>query len=273
MVVIMLKSENIEKYICCMKAGIQEFLAYRIQFLIGLFLLLIPFVIKNAIWKLAFASSKEIANYNLESILLYNYLILVLSTLINTTQHCEIANEIKAGDLSKYLAKPISHIKYWFSKLIGSKVVELIFIFIFSIIIFFTNITIFKNIYYRYLPISVLILILALIINFLLLYNLSMLSFKFLEISSFFTAINLILGFLNGEYLPIDAMPEVWIQISKYLPFNYGIFFLSKTIMGYYNYNEIFQKILIQFFWIAILGIFASYNWKRGIKKYESVGI
>lgn len=267
------EKKNFEKYICCMKAGLQENLTYRFQYCMGLFLLLIPFAIKNCIWFLAFESNKEIAGYTLETMILYNCLILISGSLISTNVHWGIANEIKSGDLSKYLAKPIKHREYWFCKWMGNKIGQSVYVFLIFVIVFVLCPEVFFEIKLTNITMGTMIFVLAYIMNFLIYYNLSLLSFKFLEISSFFAVFDLILSFLNGEYLPIEMMPDVWCRISEFLPFNVGIYFVVHTIMGTYSWREILFRVCTQLCWILLLGIFSSYSWKRGVKKYESVGI
>ena len=267
------KIKSFEKYLCCTKAGLQEMLAYRFQYCMGLFLLLIPFAIKNCIWLLAFRNENEIAGYTFETILLYNCLMLIIGSLISTNAHWEIANEIKSGDLSKYLAKPIHHRNYWFSKQTGSKAGQAAYIFLLSGIVYLACPGVFGKIKFIHILAGSVVFALAYIMNFLIYYNFSLLSFRFLEISSFFAALELILGFLNGEYLPIDLMPEIWVRISRFLPVNTGIYFVVQTIMGTYSWREILCKLCIQSSWILLLWFCASRGWKRGIKKYESVGV
>ena len=256
-----------------MRAGLQELLTYRFQYFIGLLLLLIPFAIKNCIWLLAFRNNDEIAGYTLDMILRYNYLILIFGALLSTNVHWEIANEIKAGDLSKYLAKPISHRNYWFNKGLGNKIGQLMYVLLLFLAMYVICPNVFREIEFTYIVSGMIAFVLAYIMNFLIFYNFSLLSFRFLEISSFFTALDLLMSFLNGEYLPIDLMPDAWVQISKLLPIHNGIYFVAQTLMGTYSSQEIIFKIGIQIGWITVLVLCASHNWKKGIKLYESVGI
>lgn len=248
-------------------------LTYRFQYCMGLFLLLIPFAIKNCIWFLAFNSNNEIAGYTSDTILLYNCLMLIIGSLISTNVHWEIANEIKSGDLSKYLAKPINHRNYWFCKWMGNKIGQIVYVILLLGIVYIVCPGVFSSIKLTDIIAGCITFIFAYVINFLIFYNFSLLSFWFLEVASFFAAFELILSFLNGEYLPIDLMPEIWVKISEFLPVNTGIYFVVQTIMGTYSLKEILFKICIQLGWILFLGILASCSWKRGVKKYESVGI
>lgn len=261
------------KYICCMKAGLQELLTYRSQYFIGLLLLLIPFAVKNCIWMLAFGSNEEIAGYTFDTILQYNYLILIFSALLSTNVHWAIANEIKTGDLSKYLAKPISHQGYWFHKGLGNKIGQSVYVLLLFAMMCLICPGVFSKVELDYIAAGTIAFVFAYIMNFLIFYNFSLLSFRFLEISSFFTALELLMSFLNGEYLPIDLMPDVWVQISKFLPVHNGIYFVVQTFMGSYSGREIVLKMGIQIGWIILLALGASYNWKKGIRLYESAGI
>ena len=263
----------IEKYMYCMKAGLQEGLTYRFQYCMGLVILLIPFAIKNCIWLFAFEGSKEIAGYTVETMLLYNCMMLIVGSLTGTNVNWEIADEIKTGDLSKYLTKPVVHRKYWFSKWTGNRVGQTIYAFGIFLTVFIVCPGGFGTIKCENIAAGLTAFGFAYILNFLIFYNISLLSFRFLEISSFFAAFDLILSFLNGEYLPIDLMPEAWIRICRFLPVSSGAYFVVRTIMGAYSWREFLTKSCIQLSWILLLTFCASYRWKKGIKRYESVGV
>jgi ABC-type uncharacterized transport system permease subunit len=115
-------------------------------------------------------------------------------------------------------------------------------------------------------------LVCALAIFFFITYNLSLLAFSFVEISSLFAALEFVVGFLSGEYIPLDIFPKVIVRISEFLPFSYGTYFMSKTLMGEYTIKEIIFKLVIAGGWICLLSFLSRVSWNKGLKRFQATG-
>lgn len=238
----------------------------------GVFALLIPFAIKSALWLVAFRQRGEIKSYTVDSIMQYNILVMVFSALLNVFVHYEIAFEIKDGGLNRYLSKPINHTMYWFSKLLGIKIVDFFYTIVFFLIMLIPMNRYFCKFNFENICVVPFCIMLSMIINFLIYYILSLLSFKFLEISSLFTAIGFIVTFFNGEIVPLDMLPNGIEQVANYLPFKYQTFFLVKVAMGDFAGKVCYEGMVIQVVWIIMLLVISQICWKRGLQKYEAVG-
>lgn len=262
------------KYSITYKNSIQETITYRVSFFTGIFALLIPFFIKIALWKSAFAVSGEenIQNYNFNSILLYNSLVLIFGYLTRFFFHYQIAFEIKNGELSKYLTKPLDYTGYWLSRVLGTKTIEGLYSLVFIVIVGIAFFGTFKGIPVTNIVCCILVVALSAILNFYIYYCISLLTFWFIEVFSLFTALDFIISFLSGQIVPLDILPNKVGRLLDLLPFSYGVYFPTKIIVGGIDSQEIFIKMGIQIVWIILLSILSKVMWKIGILKYESVG-
>ncbi len=265
---------SLKKYIISFKNSIQQGLTYRASFYSGFFILLVPFFIKISIWKGAFLSSGQdyIQSYSFNDLLLYNALVMVLGYLNQVFFHYEISFEIKNGELSKYLTKPLNYTKYWLSKMLGKKMIELIYSTLFFGVVFILFLSRFLKISILYYFFSIFVIALGVILNFYIYYCISLLTFWFTEVFSLFTAFNFIITFLNGEIIPIDMLPTGFRAIVDVLPFCYAVYFPAQILTTNISIAVIFQKMLYQCLWILLLHIISNFMWKHGIKRYDSIG-
>lgn len=265
----------IKKYLKVISNNIQVTLTYKFAYFMGLLVILIPFFIKNYLWKITYNSSNlnNIVGYNFNEIIAYNIFAMVFGQFLRTYIQYNIANEIKSGELNKYLIKPINHFVYWFSNLIGEKIICFIYISIFmSLIILSYGTFVIENITVISIFMTIIVLILAIILNFLIYYIISLLSFWFIEIASFFTAVDLIISFMSGEILPLKVLPNWLSNIFTSLPFSYSVYFPVEVLINKIKYKEILEILKMEIIWIIILSILAKYIWKLGVKRYEAIG-
>lgn len=264
-----------DKYKVIVHNSIQTSLTYRFQFFSGMFILIVPFFIRICLWKLAYASNGtgEIQDYTYSEMFAYNVSAMLFAYLNTTYFQYETAGEIKDGSLSRYLVKPIDHMLYWGSRLAGDKFIHVIYSFIFvgvSGIIFGDSLQ--GYLVWSNVPFTMIAVVFSVILNFLIYYLISLAAFWFLEISSFFSALTLIISLLSGEIIPIDVMPDVVEKVLNVLPFSYSVYFPVQVLLGRQALPEIFFRLAVQIVWIGVLVLAGRAVWHIGIGKYESVG-
>ena len=89
-------------------------------------------------------------------------------------------------------------------------------------------------------------------------------------ISSF---INEVISILGGKWLPIDFFGPLS-SIIKLLPFSYGFYFpIQILINSNLDSNDILKILFLEILWTIVFTLVGYFLWKRGLKKFESVGI
>ena len=67
-------------------------------------------------------------------------------------------------------------------------------------------------------------------------------------------------------------MPD-WMQaILTWLPFTYELYFPVAVFMEKVRGSELWRGLAIQAGWVVISYVWARWMWRRGIRRYESVG-
>jgi ABC-2 type transport system permease protein len=80
-----------------------------------------------------------------------------------------------------------------------------------------------------------------------------------------------ITNILSGKLIPLSVLP--FTSFVSVLPFAYFYFLPIQVFMEKYNYTQSIQIIFIGLLWIFVLHILTRIIWKKGLKKFEAVGL
>lgn len=80
-----------------------------------------------------------------------------------------------------------------------------------------------------------------------------------------------ITNILSGKLIPLSVLP--FTSLISALPFAFFYYLPIQIFMQKYNNIQSLQIVLTGFVWILALHIFTRYIWKRGLKKFEAVGL
>lgn len=266
-----------KKYWHVINIGLQNNLAYRFNFLARALFGLIPLVAILSMWQTIYAGKGDgaaIGTYSLAEMISYYLLVTVVDALTAVNEDdWQIATDIKDGNISQFLLKPIDYLWYrlclFFSgrlAYLGVAVIPLT-IFILSLKRFFV------------LPPSwpafVLFLVsvvLTALLQFFLSYMMAMLAFWVLEVSTFIFILYAFEYIASGHLFPLDILPPTLAGVLSYTPFPYQLYFPISIYMGKAAAGEVARGFAFQVGWVVIAYGLARFAWQRGIKKYSAVG-
>jgi len=260
------------KYWAVFKITWQNSLEYRVEFLTHMIRGIITLVILIFIWSAIFKQTPNFGNYTFSSMLTYLVMVQFLHFATRGNIGRLTADEIKEGKLSIYLLKPISYLKMWFSSFWADRFFE----FFIRFLIIFTFLFLLPNYFKLPLPgrffLFLLFLVISLLFNFL--WNIFQATFAFwvTDIHLFTTTLGLTVGFLAGELIPIDIMPNFLKTLSLFLPFQYTLYFPIKIYQGALSGGEIVRGVFVFLSWIAVLYFLMTHLWQRGLRRYEAIG-
>ena len=81
--------------------------------------------------------TRVVFGYDRDKILTYVFGILILRAIVLSARTVDVSGEIARGDLTNFLLKPINYFKYWFTRDISSKVLNLVFAAVETTLLFF----------------------------------------------------------------------------------------------------------------------------------------
>lgn len=180
-----------------------------------------------------------------------------------------IGNQIKSGQISNYLIKPVSIIPTLYSISLGRNGLRLILAII--------NIGIGLWIMPPKTALSLLIFILFFInawaISFA--YNIleGSLFLHFTDASGIRNSLQNFIRILTGTMVPLYMFPSPLKEILRFSPFPSMVYLPANALSGTIISGNIISDLCIGFFWVVTLNFLAFSFWSYSMKKYEAVGI
>ena len=269
-----------KKYRHVLNIGIQNSLTYRFNFLARSLFGLIPLMAMLYVWRTIYHGNAEkngsnmIGTYTLAEMVSYYLLTAIVDALTAVNEDdWQIAADIKDGNISQFLLKPIDYLWYRFCLFLSGRVTYLavtavpLAIFIFCLRQYFV------------LPhdwaafgLFLVSVTLTAMLQFFMSYTMAMLAFWVLEVSTFIFILFAFEYLASGHLFPLDILPS-WLERVLYCtPFPYQLYFPVSIYMGKTTGGELARGLLIQLAWVCFMYALARFVWNRGIKKYSAVG-
>lgn len=265
----------LQKYKRTYLLALQNAMEYRTDFLLGIISGSFIVVVQCFLWTAVYRSSPhEIINgYTYSQIIIYSVFSGVVSRLVSAGFEGEVANDIKTGGLSKFIAQPINYFSYRICNFFGGKTVQTVIVLVLSAVLMF----IFSQIWDVQLRVVQVMLFLVsivfgLLINFLLFYSISALAFVITEVWGVFIAFSQGVYLLSGAIFPLNIFGETAATVFSYLPFQYIVFFPVNIINGNLADHAVAQGLLVQAVWVVALILISRLAWASGMRKYVAVG-
>lgn len=265
-----------KKFLSIFKISFQQEFAYKLNFIMwrirNVMQILVFFFLWNAVFE---KRTGDLLGYNQEKILTYALMLLVIRAITLSSRSADVSSQISRGEISNFLVKPVNFFKYWITRDLSSKFLNIIFsVLEITLLLIFLK----PNLFFQTNPLYILFFILSILIAILLFFAISMIisfiPFWFPELAwgSQFLFIVVITEFLSGSFFPLDVLPKAVYEVLKFTPFPYLVFIPIKIYLGNFNYQEIFTSLTIGSLWVIILFIFMKKVWTKGLKVYEAVG-
>ena len=184
----------------------------------------------------------------------------------------DIFEDIKSGNISMQLVKPINIYDMWYARIFGKKlamtILRMIPIFIIASLPFFGeySLMIQTNPVILLASIISLVLSVALIMSYIMLMTITALIL--ISDDGIKILFRLTLEFFSGAVIPIDFMPAQLVQFIKFTPFYYMQNMSYNIYSGYYNDSKtIIISFGMQILWIVILTVLGKNVMKSRLKK------
>jgi len=115
-------------------------------------------------------------------------------------------------------------------------------------------------------------ILLGYMINFLLSGTITSLAFwttRVYSIHEFYYACILLFA---GQFVPLQLMPQVIQNISKFLPFQLFMYLPIQIIQGKMSTSNILEGYISGIIWLAVALMLFRWVWREGVKRYSAVG-
>jgi ABC-2 type transport system permease protein len=264
-----------KKYWHVIKIGIENTLVYRFNFFFRAAFSLIPLLATIYLWRTVFrGQTSGVGNYTLAGMISYYLLVMIVDTLTAVTEDdWQIAADIKDGNISQFLLKPVNYMLYRICLFFSGR---LIFT---AISVVPVGIFIFCMRKYLVAPASaatlgcfIVSVVLTAFLQFFMSYTMALLAFWLLEVSTFIFIVFAFEYVAGGHLFPLDILPPGIAAVLNYTPFPYLLFFPVSVYLGNIHGDALWRGLALQVGWVVVFFLLARFTWARGIRKYSAVG-
>lgn len=269
-----LKFVQMKKYFRVFQITLQEHFVYRLNFILWRFRSALQLLVLYFLWQAAIPSGVTVFGYDQARILTYILGTSIIRSFVLSSRSIDAAGQIANGELSNFLIKPISYLKYWLAKDLSDKTLNLIFsVFEIGIIILILKPPLIIQENLAFLALSLVAVVFAITLYFYLSFLLSLVAFWTPEApwrARFLFMI--ILEFFAGGLFPLDILPGTLFNILKISPFSYLLFFPLHVYLGQLPPGEVFLGLGICLFWIVITFFLTRKLFNAGLRNYAAWG-
>jgi ABC-2 type transport system permease protein len=266
----------LRKYLKILRVSLVERLTYRADFFVTMIFRFLPLLTTFLLWDAVFESSgkKEIVGFTHDEMLAY-LLLVQISRMFSSMPGLAggIAQDIRDGNLKKYLLQPIDMTAY----LLATRGAHKLAYIATSIIPYGLLFLWFRDVFPPFPDAVTLLayltsLVLAFLMGFFFEAMIGMVGFWLLEVTSFLWVVNTLNFFISGQMFPIDLLPRPMVVVLKALPFPFLAYWPAMVFLGKVQGWDLAFGLLWELVWVIVLMGMTRLLYRRGLRYYGAYG-
>jgi ABC-2 type transport system permease protein len=267
----------VKKYWHVIGIGIQNNLTYRFNYLTRTLFSFIPLFAMLSLWRTIYSTKREgasLSGFTQPEMIFYYMMVAVVDVLTAVNEDdWQIAADIREGNISWFLLKPIDYMWYRLCLFFAGRItfVTMASIPLAGFIFCFRH-----NFMLPADPATfaafLLSLAFAALLQFFISYTMAMLAFWLLEISTLIFILFAFEYLASGHLFPLSMLPHPLQHVLFLTPFPYQLYFPAAIYMGKISGTQMQWGFMMQIFWVLAAFALARFAWARGIKKYAAFG-
>ncbi len=263
------------KYWHVINIAIQNTLVYRVNFLFRVLFGFIPLFALISLWRTIYADkTSDVAGYSLHQMVSYYLIMTIVDALTAVNEDdWQIAADIRDGNISQFLLKPISYPAYRLCLFFAGRLV-------YSVVAFVPVLLLILGLRQYFLwpadlatfGFFMVSMVMTALLQFFLSYSLALMAFWLLEVSTLIFIVFAFEYIAGGHLFPVDILPGPLAKALMLTPFPYQLYFPVSVYVGKITGAALYQGLAIQAAWVFAAYLLARLVWSRGIRKYSAVG-
>jgi ABC-2 type transport system permease protein len=260
----------LRKYWVLININWQLLMEYRAGMVIWILANTLPLVMM-AIW-ITLASAGPVGGFGVNDFVAYYLAVLLVRQLTTVWVAWELDNDIRLGDLSPKLLRPINPLHDHLALHLADKLFRLMAV----VPLILAPMVYLPGLSYPLTPLTFGFFLLSLIgafaIRFVSQYSIGLLSFwitQSLAINEMFFAGLLMFG---GVIAPLSLFPPAIASWANFLPFRYMLALPVEILLGRLSQTQMLQALGGQGAWLLFWMLVTWWLWKAGIRRYSAVG-
>lgn len=262
-----------KKYLMFFKLSMSEVFEYRTNMVMMIISGFVPYLSLLFVWSAVYSGGREFAGYTLSDLQIYTVLAVSLRFVSSMEVHWSMAEDIRKGTLSGFLIKPVSYVWARFFRYLGLVPLRILTTGVIILIVVLTGGISAADIGMQNLFGFVCFVGFSLVFNFLTNFALGCLSFWLTRVNGINTTWWMVGRFLSGAMFPIDMVGGILGQILVILPFKLGVFVPISALVSDQNFRWYLEMSGLYLLWIIIFGLVVKVVWRRGLRRFEAVGL
>lgn len=253
------------------RAGMQEMVAYRANFICFLIGEIMASFIMYFVWKAVFLSSDSdtFMGFTMEDMTVYLFITFLTGYLTYSDGAFAVGEEIVDGSIAMRMIKPCSFDMCFLFQELGSRLV--------SVSMIFAPMVIGVEAYrwavcgvIRFQPLSFFLYLVSLIVAYMISFYFNVcygfMAFFFKNLWGTTLIKETLVGFLSGAVIPLAFLPSGLAAVLNLLPFASLSYTPVMIYMGMYSFAEAAQYIGLQLFWLVVMWGISKLVWRSAVK-------
>lgn len=228
-------------------------------------------MILPAVWLACSGASQTVAGMARPELITYYMISMVLTQFITCHLMWDIAWDIREGDFSTHLLRPIHYFKFNLARNLAWRSTKLVLFLPLAGLVYL----IYQSVGMSPIHLSgafFVSVILAQMLSYCAAFCMSMTALWTMEFMSTLRLYYLPEMFLSGRVLPLSALPVWAVGLSTYTHFKYMNYFPVQVVMGKLSRFEIERGLIIRVAWILFFMGLAKVIFNRGVRQYSGFG-
>ncbi len=265
-----------KKYWHVIGIGIQNNLTYRVNYLARTLFSFIPLFAMLSLWRTIYQQQggSPVSGYTAAQMIFYYLMVAVVDVLTAVNEDdWQIAADIREGNISQFLLKPIDYLWYRLCLFFSGRIafMSMACLPLAGFIFCFRGYFVAPATGPAFVAFLV-SLVLTALLQFFISYTMAMLAFWFLEISTLIFILFAFEYLASGHLFPLDLLPSALQHALSFTPFPSMLYVPIAIYMGKIDGAGIGRSLAVQLMWLVLSYALARFAWRRGIRKYAAFG-
>ena len=265
-------AKTLRKWKAVFAVYFQDGIAYRASGVIWIITDLVTAVTMPLVWASA-TRSGSIAGYNSGDFVAYYLALFGISSFVTSHIMWELAMEIKEGQFTVALLRPISFYTFTFIRNLTWRIMRTMLAVPFLILLVIAYRDYLGGVHLHWGWEFWAALICGHLVSITFVLMMSMLALFVQEAQAIFELYYVPHMFLSGYLFPIAVLPEWARTLSQIFPFYFTTGAPTEILIGRVSGEGVPRVIGMQLLWIVAFFLLAKVLWRKGLKHYTAVGM
>ena len=259
------------------RAGMQEMIAYRANFICFLIGEILSAFIMYFVWKAVFLSSdsETFMGFTMEDMVVYLFITFLTGYLTYSDGSFAVGEEIIEGSIAMRMIRPCSFEMCFLFQELGSRIISVSMIFVpmvAGVEIYRYAVTGSVRFQIGYFLLYIVSLLFAYMISFYFNVCYGFMAFFFKNLWGTTLIKETVVSFLSGAFIPLAFLPEGLAKVLNLLPFASLSYTPVMIYMGMYSASEILRSFALQIFWMVVMYGVTKLIWRSAVKHLSIQG-